>query len=109
MIPSTEFVPAFNKTKSSGREELRFMPKCSECGEVVLNVAEANLAVIEGAPRRLKRIGTHNGTKLFQDAGWAVLLCWICDRAQERNHVPWQNALATFRGLDEPQRYPEIK
>jgi hypothetical protein len=102
-----EFVPVYFKFKRNGRERLYFLPKCSVCGKVIVNIEESNIAVIEGKPCRLKRIGTHGDAQLFRESGRAFLFCWECDGKQEKNNVPWQNALATFRGLDEPQRHPE--
>jgi len=56
---------------------------------------------------KLKRIGRSDEFEILRDGGRAALLCWPCDR-ERRHSIPWQNALATFRGLDEPQRYPEV-
>lgn len=99
MIRSVEFVPIYVKTKRTGREELRFLPKCCDCGKVILNIAEANLAVVEGDPQKIARKST-----TVREAGRALLFCWDCDK--KYNFVPWQSALATFRALDEPQRFP---
>lgn len=103
----TELVAIFLKG-NNGREELRFLPTCSGCGKIVLNIAEANVAVAGVAPARLRRIGTHRGTGIFRESGRAFVFCWKCDGKQTSHNVPWLNALSTFRGLDEPQRSPEL-
>jgi hypothetical protein len=101
--PVQPTLTAFYVKANGRREQLKFLPVCAGCGEVIFNVAEANVAVIDndgtlGRPRR-------EGDATFREVGSASIFCWGCDR--ERNHVPWQNALGTFRGIDEPQRYPE--
>jgi hypothetical protein len=105
------FVAVYFKSKKTAREQLRFVPRCSDCGTILFDVAKANLAVVEGSPSRLKRIGTHEGAEVFRQVGRACrafLFCWKCDSKQGGN-VPWLNALSTFRGLDEPQRFPEAE
>ena len=104
-----EFVAVYFKSKKTAREELRFVPRCSDCGTILFDIAKANLAVVEGSPSRLKRIGTHEGAEVFRQVGRpcrASLFCWKCD-SKQRGKVPWLNAVSTFRGLDEPQRFPE--
>jgi hypothetical protein len=104
-----EFVAVYFKRKKTGREELRFFPRCSDCGAIQFDVAKANLAVVAGSPSRLKRIGTHEGAEVFRQMGRpcrASLFCWKCD-SKKHGNVPWLNALSAFRGLDEPQRFPE--
>jgi hypothetical protein len=114
MIPSQEAIPAqfvavLCKSKRTGRDELRFLMQCSDCTKIIFNIEEANIAVVSGSGSgKLKRIGTRNGIEMSRIEGKAVLLCWDCDRKSGGN-VPWQNALATFRGLDEPQRYLEAE
>jgi hypothetical protein len=99
----TEFVAFYVKSRGR-REQLRFLPKCAECGKVLFDVAQANIAVIDddGTLGRPKR----EGGATFREIGSARLFCWGCDREQS-GAVPWLNALSTFRGLDEPQRFPE--
>jgi hypothetical protein len=107
--PLAQFAAFIVKPKRTGREELRFLPICGDCRKVICNVSEANLAVLNlGAVGKFKRIGTSDEFEILRDGGPAALLCWSCDR-ERGNNIPWQNALATFRGLDEPQRYPEIE
>ena len=95
-----EFVPVYIKNKR--RDELRFLPKCCDCGKVIFNIAEANIAVVEGDPRQIGRVTGESTT--VREAGRALLFCWDCDK--KYNLVPWQSALATFRALDEAQRFP---
>jgi hypothetical protein len=103
---SLEFVPVYFKPKASGRDQLRFLPKCSGCGKVLVDISAANIAVVEGDPCRLRRIGMHKQFELFRQTGRALVFCWKCDSKQGGN-VPWQNALGTFRAIDEPQLFPE--
>jgi hypothetical protein len=102
----TEFVAFYVKSKGR-REQLRFFPKCAECGKVLFDVAKANIAVIDndGTLGRPKR----EGGATFREIGGARLFCWDCDRESDEKHVPWWNALGTFRGLDEPQRHPKAE
>lgn len=99
-IQSTELVACF--VKSPGRREtLRFLPRCSGCGKILFNIEEANCAAVADTPTNPQRVGVHEVTLI----GPAEILCWPCD--SKKNHVPWANALGTFRSLDEPQRFPE--
>jgi hypothetical protein len=108
-LPIAQFAAFIVKPKRTGREELRFLPICGDCRKVICNVSEANLAVLDfGAVGKLKRIGTKGEFEILREGEPAALLCWSCDQ-KRGNNIPWQNALATFRGLDEPQRYPEIE
>jgi hypothetical protein len=100
----TELVAFFVKSKGR-REKLVFLPKCAECGKVLFSVAQANVAVIDNSDGTLGR-PRREGNATFREVGSAHLFCWECDGKQHGN-VPWQNALGTFRGLDEPQRFPE--
>ena len=107
--PLAQFAAFFVKPKRTGSVELRFLPICGDCQKVILGTSEANLAVLDlGAVGKLKRIGSSDEFEILRDGGRAALLCWDCDR-KRGNNIPWQNALATFRGLDEPQRYPEAE
>src|ERR1700730_8116879 len=107
--PLAQFAAFTVTLKRTGREQLRFLPVCGDCQKVILDISQANLAVLDfGAVGKLKRIGTSDEFEILRDGGPAALLCWPCDR-KRGNNIPWQNALATFRGLDEPQRYPEFE
>ena len=101
----TEFVAFYVKSKGR-REQLRFLPKCAGCRRVIFDVAQANVAVIDndGTLGRPKC----EGDATFREIGSARLFCWKCD-SKQRGKVPWLNAVSTFRGLDEPQRYPETE
>jgi hypothetical protein len=104
---SLEFAAFYVKSKGR-RETLRFFPKCAGCGKVIFDVAKANVAVVDnnggalGRPRR-------EGHSTLREIGPAALYCWDCDRELDGPRVPWMNALGVFRGLDEPQRYPEAE
>lgn len=100
-----EIVPIIIKSKKTGRDQLRFFPRCCDCGKILLNIAEANLAVVDGGKHKLKRLGIRGDLEISRQSGHAVVLCWDCDK--KVNRIPWQNALGTFRGVDEPQRFPE--
>jgi hypothetical protein len=100
-LKPVEFVAVLFRPKGRRREEFHFLPRCSGCGKIIFDVAEANFCVVEGSLRRLKRTG-YEGTEVTNRA---ALFCWECDR--EHSHVPWLNALAVLRALDEPQRHPE--
>jgi hypothetical protein len=102
-----EFVPVFVKLKKSSREQLRFLPRCGRCSKILFDVSEANLVVVEGDAVRLTRIAPNQCTKISRLVGRAFIFCWSCDGELMGTRVPWQNALGTFRGLDEPQRFPE--
>jgi hypothetical protein len=106
-LSDVNLVALYIKNKKTGCDHMRFFPKCSDCGKILFNIAEANLAVVDGGARRLKRIGTYGDLEISCQTGQALVFCWECDAKQEQNNVPWQNALGTFRGLDEPQRFPE--
>jgi hypothetical protein len=107
--PIAQFAAFIVKTTRNGKEQLRFLPVCGDCQKVIRDISEANLAVLDlGAVGKLKRIGTKGEFKILREGGRAALLCWPCDR-KRGNAIPWQNALATFRGLDEAQRYPEAE
>jgi len=94
----TELVPLM--VKGRRRLEYRFAPVCHGCGQPILNINEANVAVVGGGSRD-KLIGKHNGKSVYRIDGRAFVFCWPCDRAQEENNVPWEYAAATFRSRDE--------
>jgi hypothetical protein len=106
--PIAQFAAFIVKTTRTGREELRFLPICGDCQKVICDISEANLAALDfGEVGKLKRIGKSDEFEILRDGGRAALLCWSCDR-KRGNKIPWGNALGTFRGLDEPRRYPEV-
>jgi hypothetical protein len=106
--PLAQFAAFIVKTERNSKEQLRFLPICGDCQKVIRDVSEANLAVLDfAAVGKLKRIGKSDEFEILREGGPAAVLCWDCDRKSGRN-VPWANALATFRGLDEPQRYPDL-
>ena len=90
----------------NGRDELRFVPTCSSCGEPVLSLAEANVAVVGVTAARPKAIGTHRGAKVSRLDGRACVFCWACDRKSEEAHVPWVNAALVFRDRDDAAQQP---
>jgi hypothetical protein len=103
-LSPVQLVPIYVRNKKSGRDQLRFFPLCSDCGKVLFNIAEANLAVVDGGKHKLERLGVYGDLEIFRQTGRALAFCWECDR--KKNRIPWQNALGTFRELDEPQRFP---
>jgi hypothetical protein len=114
MIPtkkslSTQFAVFHFKHKRTAQEQLRFIPLCAGCGEIIFNIDEANLSVVTGSPgglRRVKGAGTQNDEfEIYREPGTGVLLCWNCD--QKHGKLPWQYARSIFRGLDEPMRGPK--
>jgi hypothetical protein len=107
-LKPTELIPILVKPRGAPRQQLRFFPTCCGCGKIVFNLAEANIAVVGASHHRLRRVGTHEGAALYTESnGHAFVFCWNCDRQQTQFNAPWINALAVFRGLDEPQRHPE--
>lgn len=106
-LNSVELVPIITKSKTTGRDQMRFFPRCCDCGKILFNISEANLAVVDGRKYKLKRLGTYGDLEISSQTGRAVVLCWKCDK--KVNRIPWQNALGTFRALDEPQRFPEME
>lgn len=106
-LNSVEIVPIVVRSKKTRRDQLRFFPRCCDCGKILLDISEANIAVVDGGLGKLKRIGTHGDFEISRHSGRAVVLCWNCDK--KVNRIPWQNALGTFRGLDEAQRFPEMQ
>jgi hypothetical protein len=110
MIPTNELSPVefavlYVKNKKSGREQMRFFPRCCDCRKILLDISEANLAAVNCEKFKLERIATRGDLEISQQSGQALVFCWDCDR--KKNRVPWQNALGTFRGIDESQRFPE--
>jgi len=109
MIPTKELSPVefavvYVKNKKSGREQMRFLPRCCYCRKILLDISEANLAAVDCEKFKLEPIGSRGDLEIYQQSGRALVFCWDCDR--KKNRVPWQAALGTFRGLDEPQRFP---
>jgi hypothetical protein len=95
----TELVAVFLKRRN-GRDELRFVPVCYGCGEPVLDVTEANVAVVGGTGARPESVGTYKGAKVSRLYGRAFVFCWPCDRKAGHN-VPWTAAAFTFRDRDD--------
>lgn len=86
----------------NGRDQLRFVPVCCECGAVILDVRECNIAIADASPLKLEPIGRVGSKRVFLHSGEPRVFCWDCDRKQ--HIVPWQPAESTFRTLDEVQR-----
>jgi hypothetical protein len=110
MTPTKELSPVeiaivYMKNKKSGREQMRFFPRCCDCRKILLDISEANLAAVDCENFKSKRIATRGDLEILQQSGRALVFRWDCDR--KKNRVPWQSALGTFRALDEPQRCPE--
>ena len=99
----TELVAVF--LKRNGRDELRFVPTCAECGERVLDLTEANVAVVGWTAARPKAVGTHAGAKASRLDGRAFVFCWPCDRKHNGN-LPWSNSALVFRNRDDASQQP---
>ena len=95
--PAVELVPVI--LEMDGTDELRFVPRCHGCGELLFDVTHANVAVLRsGTEHPLKKIGTYRrATVSIFDGANAVIFCWECDRKQEANNVPWENAALVLR------------
>jgi hypothetical protein len=100
----TELVAIF--VERNGRDELRFVPTCYGCGKPVLDITQANVAVVGGSAARPKPIGTHKGAKVSRLDGRARVCCWSCDREQKTNNVPWVYAALVFRDRDDAAQQP---
>jgi hypothetical protein len=94
---STELIPVLVKFKGGRRQQLRFIASCHGCGTLILDPSEANVAVVGDSDVPSTPIKTDSGVKISRLPGRAFVFCWDCDREQEQNYVPWQNAAQTFR------------
>jgi hypothetical protein len=94
----TELVPLILERRN-GRDELRFVPICRGCGKFVLDISQANVAVVGGSGARPEPVGTYKGAKVFRLEGRAYVFCWECDAKE--NNVPWSYAALTFRNRDD--------
>jgi hypothetical protein len=90
----------------NGRDEIRFVPTCAGCGEIILDPTTANVAVTRSATKpggwKQTPIGTHFGARVSRIEGSAFVYCWTCDAKQETNNVPWGNAAEFFRDRNDP-------
>jgi hypothetical protein len=86
----------------SGRDEMRFVPCCAGCDKLLLDLTQANVAVVGHTYNGMTPAGTHNGAKVSRLGGQAQVFCWECDGKQETNNIPWSNAALTFRDHDDP-------
>jgi hypothetical protein len=93
----TELVAVY--LERNGRDELRFVPTCSGCGELVLDFTEANVAVVDGTGAT-KPTGTYKGAKVTRIEGRPHVFCWPCD-SKHGGNVPWVNAALVFRDRDD--------
>jgi hypothetical protein len=101
----TELAPIFLK-KRSGRDEIRFVPVCAGCGELIIDITKANVAVVGGTAARPQPVGTHKGATVSRLDGRAFVFCWDCDRVQSGNNVPWDAAALIFRNRDDAAQQP---
>ena len=81
---------------------MRFVPCCAGCDKLLLDLTQANVAVVGHNFDGMTPAGTHNGAKVSRLGGQAAIFCWECDRKQETNNVPWSNAALTFLDHDDP-------
>lgn len=96
--PSVRFVGLF--LERGGRDEFRISPLCADCGKIIHDVAEANVAVVGDDNFKMTPVGTYLGAKVTRVGGYAQVFCWACDK--KRNNVPWTNAAQVFRDRDDP-------
>jgi hypothetical protein len=89
----------------NGKDEIRFVPTCAGCGELILDPTTANIAIVtEPGSRKLKLTKTdirHFGARVSRFEGRASVFCWPCD-AEQGNNVPWGNAAEFFRDRNDP-------
>jgi hypothetical protein len=97
-VRGSELVPVL--LEQNGKDELRFVPSCAGCGELIHDLTEANVAVVGGSSARPKPAGTYRGAKLFRLDGIANVFCWECD-SKTHGNLPWVNAAAVFRNHDD--------
>lgn len=98
--PSVKLVAVI--LERGGRDEMRFVPLCADRDKLVLDLTEANVAVVGHRYDGMIPAGIHRGAKVSRLGGFAQVFCWECDRKQETNNVPWSNAVLTFRDCDDP-------
>jgi hypothetical protein len=94
---STELFPVLVESKGGRRQQLRFVASCHGCGTLILDPSEANVAVVDDSDAPPAPIKTDGDATVSLLPGRAYVYCWDCDREQEQNNVPWQNAAQTFR------------
>jgi hypothetical protein len=98
--PAVKFVAVVLERR--GVDEMRFAPLCAGCGKIILNLPEANIAVVRHRYSGMTPTGVHNGAKVSRLGGFAQVFCWECDGKQEANNIPWVNAANVFRDHDDP-------
>jgi hypothetical protein len=98
--PSVKLVAVI--LERGGRDEMRFVPLCADCDKLVLDLTQANVAVVGHRYDGMTPAGIHHGAKVSRLGGFAQVFCWECDRKQEMNNIPWSNAALTFRDCDDP-------
>jgi len=104
-----QFVAVYFKPKKSGKAQLRFLPLCAGCDEIIFDIDKANLSVVSGSPGGLRRVkGSVTESEefeIYREPRKGVLLSWSCD--EKYGKLPWQYARSIFRGLDESMRGPK--
>jgi uncharacterized UBP type Zn finger protein len=98
--PSVKFVAVV--LERGGRDEMRVVPLCARCGELVLDVTQANIAVSGHRYDGMTPAGKYLGAKVSRLNGYAEIFCWACDRKEAANNVPWSNLAETLRNHDDP-------
>jgi hypothetical protein len=97
--PSVKFIAVILERR--GRDEMRFVALCAGCEAPLLDVTQANIAIVGHRYDGMTPAGTHLGAKVSRLGGYAQIFCWECDAKQEANNIPWANAALTFRDCDD--------
>jgi hypothetical protein len=86
----------------NGKDEMRFLPTCAGCGELILDPTTANVAVVTGtgSGKLTKTNARHLGARVSRIDGRASVFWWPCDE-QQGNNIPWGNAALTFRDCND--------
>jgi hypothetical protein len=98
-LPSMKLVAVI--LERGGRDEIRFVPLCAGCDKLVLDLTQANVAVVGHRYDGMTPAGIHRGAKVSRLGGFAQVFCWECDGKEKTNNVPWSNAALTFRDCDD--------
>lgn len=91
---ATALVPLIFKRKNQPAE-IFFAPKCRKCGELILDLNDANVSTVGEIDAKPERIGTLGDAQVFliQCVG-AFCFHKECDRSE---HKPWTDATCVFQ------------
>ena len=82
-----------------GRMNSGSAPLCADCGKIIHDVTEANVAVVGDDNFKMTPAGTYLGAKVTRVGEYAQVFCWACDA--KRNNLPWTN---TRSSVPRPRR-----